>query len=82
MDDPSKDIAKAAIVGFARINCKQCFGRGRIGWDVRYSDGAHVIPCHCVEMFDLEVVQKAKEAEHKEAEQKEAEKSQETINGS
>jgi hypothetical protein len=49
----------ARVIGFARPDCKFCFGRGRIGWDAKYKDKAHVIPCRCCEWFDLEVIQES-----------------------
>jgi hypothetical protein len=61
-----KDLAKGAVIGFARIDCNKCFGRGRKGFDVRFSDNLHVIPCDCVEMLDLETLQKDLETLQKE----------------
>ena len=57
-----KDFCRAAVVGFARANCPKCHGRGRLGFDVRYTDNLHIIPCPCVELMDLETVQKSWEA--------------------
>lgn len=56
---------KATIIGFSRDDCKKCHGRGRLGFDRKFSDLVHVIPCSCVEFMDLETVQKSWEAEHK-----------------
>lgn len=55
--EPEQNAAR--VIGFARPNCKRCLGRGRLGWDTKYGDHAHVIPCPCIEFFDLEVVQQA-----------------------
>ena len=50
------ELIRAAVVGFARTDCKKCFGRGRIGFDAKYKDMLHVMVCPCVELMDLETV--------------------------
>jgi hypothetical protein len=45
---------RATIVGFAWLDCKRCFGRGRAGW-LKMEEGT-VIPCNCVEFFDIDTV--------------------------
>jgi hypothetical protein len=67
---PMTQQIKATVIGFSREDCKICFGRGRLGFDARYKDKVHIIPCKCVEFFDLETVQKSHD-EAKQAAQKE-----------
>ena len=55
--DPN--LIAATVIGFSRNNCKKCNGTGRAGYDVKYRDNAHVIPCSCLEFMDLEAVRKS-----------------------
>jgi hypothetical protein len=52
---------KAAIIGFAQMECVECFGRGRAGWVER--DNGTVLPCRCVEYFDLEKIRESAQGE-------------------
>lgn len=57
------ELIQATVLGFSRKNCKKCHGLGRLGYDTKYKDNSHVIPCTCVEFFELVAVQRSIEAE-------------------
>jgi hypothetical protein len=69
-DNPVTKQIKATVIGFSRPDCKICFGRGRLGFDARYKDKSHIIPCKCIEYFDLETVQKSWEEARQEAQKR------------
>lgn len=68
---------KAAVIGFARVDCPICYGRGRRGWDLKYNDKHHVIPCDCIEFMDLDTVREA--ATQGEGENEESQNSQNEV---
>jgi hypothetical protein len=55
------ELIRATVVGFSRETCRKCHGTGRAGYDARYKDRSHVLPCPCVEFFEMSAVQKSVE---------------------
>lgn len=57
-ETPIQSLYRLRVLGFAKSECKECLGRGRIGHKI---EGDEVIPCECVAYFDLDEVREAQE---------------------